>query len=486
MNRRDFLKQATSAGILGSTVLHAPLPGTPVAEDGYRALQQRVRGVVLLPGDRDYEASCRLWTGGIPKRPALVARCTCVQDVAAAVGFARERDLPLAVRCGGHTLNGTCEDGLLINLADMGEISVQAEARRVQVQAGCLTGAIDQATTPFGLAAVLGECPTVGIGGLTLGGGLGRLMGRHGALCDTLLAAEVVTANGRILRVSAKENSDLFWAIRGGGGNFGVVTSLTFQLFPVGEVVAGMLRYPIGQTRSVLRTLAATMASAPDGLDALVEIGCGILQYAPDAVEPTVVVNICWNGPLEQGEKVLRPLRSLKPTSDTIRPMSYLSAQELGDVRPLLRCIGTGYPGYRKSGFVATLNEAAIGVLLAACSQPPSSVWSVALDHYMHGAVCRVPTEAMAFSLRQPGFSMRAAAFNTDDGDAKEVKAWVQTLTQALEPFSDGRIYFNYLTDQGPAGVRAALGDNYARLVALKQKYDPTNLFRHNPNIEPI
>jgi hypothetical protein len=408
------------------------------------------------------------------------------QDVVAAVDFARDQGLRLAVRGGGHTLNATCEGGVLVNLSDMNRIAVEPEPRRVQVGGGCLNGPIDHATAPHGLAAVLGECPTVGVSGLSLGGGLGRLMGQYGALCDSLESAEVVCADGRVVQANSQEHGDLFWALRGGSGNFGVVTSLTFRLHPVGQVLAGMLRYPISRAREVLRFLGPFMEQAPDTLDALIEVGSGILQYAPDAKEPTVVINVFCGGPLEGAEKTLQALRRfIPPARDTIRPMSYLTAQGLGDVTPLLAHISGGYPGFRRSGFVTRLDEDVIDVIVAHCEQPPSSSWSFALDHSMHGAVCRVPPEAMAFSLRQPGFSLRAAAFETEGGGSEKVTAWVKDLTGALRPFSGGRIYLNYLTDQGEPGVRAALGDNYPRLRTLKRKYDPENFFRLNPNIVP-
>lgn len=495
ISRRRFLQRS----LLGAAAL-PQLPGVlggcatgnavrsvhEVDSAAIRKLKTRVQGIVLSPGDKGYERASQLWTGGLPKRPGLVVRCADTRDVAATVKFARKQSLPLAVRGGGHTLNATCDGGVLINLSDMNRITVQPEERRAQVGGGCLNGPIDRTTAPHGLAAVLGECPTVGVAGLGLGGGLGRLMGQHGALCDNLVGAEVVCADGRVRQANSEANSDLFWALRGGSGNFGVVTSLSFRLHPVGQVMAGMLRYPASQARDVLHFLGPFMEQAPDTLDALIEIGSGILQYAPDAREPTVVINVCCGGPLNEAERTLKPLREfLPPARDTIRPMSYFSAQELGDVSSLLATISSGAPGFRRSGFVTRLDKDVIDIILASCERPPSRAWSFALDHYMHGAVCRVPTDAMAFALRQSGFSLRAAAFETEGGDAEKVTAWVKDLTGVLRPFSQGRIYLNYLTDQGELGVRAALGDNYPRLRELKIKYDPDNFFRLNPNIVP-
>jgi hypothetical protein len=247
-----------------------------------------------------------------------------------------------------------------------------------------------------------------------------------------------------------------------------------------------MLRYPVSQAGKVLRFLGPYMEQAPDVLDALIEIGGGILQYAPDAREPLVVINVCCGGSIAEAESVLKPLRSfIPPARDTIRPMTYFEAQELGDVSALLATIASGAPGFRRSGFVADLDENVIDIVLQYCERPPSRAWSFALDHYMHGAVCRAPAGGSAFNLRCPGFNLRAAAFADEGRGPEEVTSWVKDFTTALLPYSDGRIYLNYLTDQGEPGVRAALGDNYPRLQRLKAKYDPENFFRLNPNIVP-
>ncbi len=343
----------------------------------------------------------------------------------------------------------------------------------------------DRATCAQGLATVLGECPSVGLPGLTLGGGLGRLMGTHGALCDNLVSAEVVTADGRVLTASAGQNADLFWGIRGGGGNFGIVTAFEYRLYPVGRVLSGMLRYSMSQAKAVLRFFGEYMLTAPDELDALMEIG-SVLQYAPDVHEPTVVINVCCGGDLDGAETALRPLRSFgSPLADTIRPMSYLEAQGLGDLKPRHNRLTNQHSGYFKLGFVTQLDDKVIDPIIAHCEKPPSSFWSVALDHYMHGQVCRVSKTETAFSLRQAGYSFRLTALEEHLAPAEASIAWVKGLNGALQPFSGGRIYYNYLTDQGAEGVRAAFGQNYERLVALKSKYDPTNFVRTNQNIAP-
>ena len=329
---------------------------------------------------------------------------------------------------------------------------------------------LDKATCAHGLAAVLGECPSVGVSGYTLGGGLGRLMGQYGSLCDNVLSAEIITADGKVLEVSATQSPDLFWGIRGGGGNFGIATSFRLQLHPVGEVLAGELRYPISRARALLRFFQEYMSAAPDSLDALIEIGSGVLQYAPDMQEPTVVINVCCGGDARHAEETLRPLRKFGPPMlDTIRPMSYLDAQGLHDSSGVLSHTTTHrYARYFKTGFVTQLGEAVIDAVVAHCEKPPSSLWSVGFDHYLHGAICRIPMNEMAFSLRQPGYSFRLTSLQ-EVGQPEMSSAWVNSLHGALEPFSGGRIYLNYVYDQAPESVRAAFATNYAQLATLKK-----------------
>lgn len=493
-NRREFLRQsalAVTACAGTAPFLYGQTKSLRTVDEVKHANIQKftgqVQGAVFHPGQPGFSSACQLWTGSMPKQPGLVVLCAGTEDIATTIKFACDQGLQLAVRGGGHTLNATCEGGVLINLSAMQGIEVDPTKRMARVQAGVLAGSLDQATAPFDMAALLGKCPTVGVSGLTLGGGLSRLMGQYGALCDTLLGAELVTADGSVVQVDAQTQKDLFWAIRGGSGNFGVVTSFTYQLVPVQQALVGMLRYPISQLRSVLEFFGPFMESAPDTLDALVEIGSGILQYAPDAQEPTMVINVCCDGDPIQAEKTLRPLRRFgNPTMDTIKPMSYFQAQELGDVTGLLNHIRGRYKGSRRSGFVKQLRDEVIDRIVSHCESPSFPGWSVALDHYMHGEVCRKPGDSCAFSLRESGFNYRVAAFQEETGPPDAAKTWVRSLTDALEPYSNGRIYLNYITDQGDAGVRKAFGTNYPRLVELKKKYDPDNVFHLNPNIKPL
>ena len=341
IDRREFLKQSAVTGTLfpaasgiffgqhGQSTQQRLRDVTPVDPAAVRKLAKRLRGQALLPGDEVYVSACQDWAGRMPLRPGLVVRCTATEDVVAAVKFARDYERALAVRAGGHGFRST-EGGVLVNLSGMTKVYVDAAQRVARADAGLTLGDLDSATRASGLAAVLGECPSVGMAGFTLGGGLGRLMGQHGSACDNLLSANIVTAEGRVLRVRAHENPDLFWGIRGGGGNFGIVTSFEHRLHAVGPVLAGVLQYPMSQIRAVLRFFADYMKEAPDELDALIEMG-SILQYAPDIQVPTVVINVCGCGDLRAAEQTLRPLRAFGPPAvDTIGPMPYVEAQKLG------------------------------------------------------------------------------------------------------------------------------------------------------------
>jgi hypothetical protein len=497
MNRRELLKQSAFTGAVfsaapaivfgryGQSAPQSPRDAAQVDRSAVGKLASRLRGQALLPGDERYASACRNWAGQMPLRPGLVVRCAATEDVVATVNFARDHDLLIAVRAGGHSFRST-EGGVLVNLSGMTKVSVDTAQRVARADAGLTLGDLDVATRTSGLAAVLGECPSVGMAGFTLGGGLGRLMGRHGSACDNLLSADIVTADGRVLRVRANQNADLFWGIRGGGGNFGIVTSFEHRLHAVGPVLAGVLQYRMSQARAALRFFADYMQEAPDELDGLIEMG-SILQYAPDIQAPTVVINVCCCGDLRAAEQTLRPLRAFgPPTVDTIRPMPYFEAQTLGaNLSRLLNHLTPRYFRSAKNGFVTRLADGAVDAIVDHCQSPPSSSWALGFDHHLHGAICRVPETEMAFSLRQRGYSFRLVAFQEGPEPSETSVAWVKSLHDALAPFSGGRMYLNYLTDEGEPGVRLAFGANYQRLAAIKKRYDPTNFFRLNPNIAP-
>jgi hypothetical protein len=447
---------------------------------------ESLRGDVLLPGDPAYEVVGRDWLGTMLKRPALIVRCAETSDVVRAVHFGQEHDLLVAVRAGGHGVDSTCDGGMVINLSLMKDLHVDPNRHLARAQPGVSTGEFDRATSAAGLATVLGECPSVGISGLTLGGGLGRLMGLHGATCDNLLSAEDVTADGTVLTASAQENEDLFWGIRGGGGNFGVVTSLEYRLHPIGPVLAGALQYPISEVARVLSFFRDYMKTVPDGADATVEIGRGVHQYIPNTEEPARAVAVCCMDNLQRAKEELAPLRAYgQPSADTIQPMSYGEAQASADHRPYRDLVPAGYAGYLKCAFVTDLEDEVIDTIVAYAAKAKWPAWCISLDHYMHGAVCRTSRADTAFSLRQTGYSVRVvAAWQLSAGPDEPIE-WARQFCNALQPFSGGTIYANYLTDEGEAGVKAAYGPNLSRLVALKRKYDPTNFFRLNPNVRP-
>lgn len=485
IDRREFMhKGVAAAAVLAASPLSSLKAVTEIDKAAIRKFASTVRGQVIAPGEPDYESVCLALIGSRPEKPGLIVRSAGSDDTVAVVNFARDHKLPLAIRCGGHGLR-LALGGVLFDMSGMNGIEVDVPQRVAKLQAGVKLGELDKATCAHGLATVLGECPAVGVSGFALGGGLGRLMGQFGSLCDNLLSAEIITADGRLVQASATENPDLFWAIRGGGGNFGVATSFRFRLHPVGSVLAGTLRYPIGTVPKILRLFREFMSAAPDSLDALIAIG-NVLQYAPDAQEPIVAINVCCGGDLQRAEETLRPLRKFgPPVADTVRRMPYVEAQALGANRSgVSRYLTAKYSVHHKTGFVTQLSDSAINTVAAHCEEPLSPAWSIAFDHHLHGEICRIPTDAMAFSLRQPGYVFRLLSFQEVDQTDRS-SAWVSTLHEALKPFSGGRLYLNYLTDEGTEGVQAAFATNYVRLANLKKKYDPTNFFRLNPNVEP-
>jgi hypothetical protein len=444
-------------------------------------------GNILRPGEKEYHRARIGWTGLLdPRSPAIIVCCASTEDVVRSIDFARTNQLEVAVRSGGHSLSGDsfCDGGVVIDVSAMKAIEVDPKSNIARGDAGLTAGEFDHATQAFGLATVLGECSAVGIAGFTLGGGLGRLMGKYGAGCDNLLSAEIVNADGNTLRASAQENPDLFWALRGGGGNFGVVTSLEYRLHPVPEILGGTLTYPISNVREVLTFLDDFMPSVPDEMDIVIDIGNGgLMTFAPGVMEPIINLAVSYCGDLAKGERVLRPLRSFRrPTADTIRTMPYLEMQALSDIRPLAAFGSSGGSMALEGGFVARLREQGIDTIISFIEEAPSGFWITA-EHYLHGAVCRTASEQVAFALRKPGYSTRVFSAWREPGQADLSIDWVRRLTAALKPLAGGAMYLNYLTDPSGSAVEASYGNNFARLVALKSKYDPTNFFHSNRNI---
>jgi FAD/FMN-containing dehydrogenase len=453
---------------------HAPTAIPTLDDAAVRALRASLRGDVLSPDSGGYDAARRVWNGMIDKRPALIARCAGVADVLAAVTFARTHGLPVAVRGGGHNVAGhaVCDGGLVIDLSRMKDIRVDPAARTARAEPGVTWGEFDRATQAFGLATTGGTAPSTGIAGLTLGGGLGWLMRRHGLTCDNLVAAEVVTADGRLLTASAEEHTDVFWGLRGGGGNFGVVTAFTYRLHPVATVLAGMVLHPLAQAAAVLRFYREFVRKAPD------ELTTAAALFTPPGGEPVVALIPCYCGDPADGERVLAPLRAFgSPLGDSVRPMAYCEVQAMLEAE-------AGLQQYWKANFYRDLPDDLIAALVARFAVVPSPLSAVAILH-LGGAAGRVEPEATAFAHRASGFDLHITSTWADPAEAGPNVAWTRALSDALQPFALAETYVNFLGEEGIDRVRAAYGANYDRLVALKQYYDPTNLFRFNQNIRP-
>ena len=437
-----------------------------------------LRGVSLLPGDEGYDSVRRVWNAMVDRRPALIARCGGTADVINSVNFARENNLLISVRGGGHNFpgNSVCEKGLMIDLSLMTGVRVDQAARTVRAQGGTKWGAFDHETQAFGLAAPGGTDPDTGIAGLTLGGGIGWLSGSYGLSCDNLISADVATADGRMLTASAGENPDLLWGLRGGGGNFGVVTSFEYRLHPVGPtVLAGYLVYPYRKARELFALLGEFTASMPDEMNIV-----AFLATLPEGGEKACRILLCYHGPMAEGERVIRPLREFgPPLSDDVRPMTYGEAQALALAPP-------GRRNYLKSHFMSQVGDAVVDINLEFFDRATSPLSSV-LFQYLGNAARRVPAGETAFGHRGALCQWAANAVFMDPEESEVHIRWVREFASALSPFSSGP-YINQVgaeAEEGAAEIQAAFGVNFERLAALKQRYDPTNMFSHNHNIRP-
>jgi FAD/FMN-containing dehydrogenase len=451
-------------------------------------LADRFAGELLRPGDPGYEDARQVWNGAIDRRPALIARCAGVPDVVAALRHARDHDLLVAVRGGGHGVAGqaVCDDGIVIDLSPMRGIAVDPAGRTARAQGGVLWGELDAATQAHGLATVGGIVTHTGIAGLTLGGGIGWLMRRHGATVDNLLAAEVVTADGAVLRASADEHPELFWGLRGGGGNFGVVTSFEYRLHEVGPtVLAGPLFYALDDAPEVLRFYRELIAAAPDDLTTIVNLRrAPALPFVPAELHgrPVVAVIVCYTGALARGERVLAPLRRFgRPLLDAIAPRPYVELQQLFNPG-----VPHGWHYYWKSWELPPLSDGAIDAL-AEHTARLTSPRSYVIVFQLGGAIARVGEHETAYGQRDATHNVNiSAVWLADDPARDDHVRWTRECYAALEPFATGRAYVNFLADEGRQRVRAAYGEErYARLVAVKRAHDPDNVFRLNQNIDP-
>jgi len=451
-----------------------------VEEAALRGLQGRLRGNLLTPADAGYDDARRIHNGMFDRRPAVIVRCLGTADVVDAVRFARQHDLELAIRAGGHSVAGksVCDGGLMLDLTLMKGIHVDPGGRTVRAQAGATWGDFNRETELYGLATTGGVVSTTGIAGLTLGGGLGWLMGKHGLAADNLIGAEVVTASGGVVRASAADDRELLWGLRGGGGNFGVVSWFEYRLHPVGPVTSGLVAHPVKRARDVLQFFREVTASVPDELTLN-----GGLVHAPDGSGVQLAATIaCHCGSLAEGEAGTRRIKAFgSPVVDSIGPASYADTNTA--------IFDAGFPrgarNYWKSSFLAELSDAVIDTLIAQFAVCPSPMSGLVLEHF-HGAATRIGVGETAFPQRRESYNLLIVSQWLDAKDDDKNIAWARATYDALRPHMARESYANYQTDdQTKDAVEQAYGPNYARLVALKNRLDPTNLFHLNNNVRP-
>ena len=449
--------------------------------DALKELRGGLRGTLLLQDEDEYDAARKVYNAMIDHRPAAIVRCFGADDVICAVNFARNNDLLVSVRGGSHNVSGNavCDGGLMIDLSPMKSVQVDPQGKTVRAEPGVIWGEFDRETQAFGLATTGGLVSTTGIAGLTLGGGLGWLMGSHGLASDNLISVDVVTADGRLLTASKSRNEDLFWGLRGGGGNFGIATSFEFQLHPVGPMLGGMLIYRLDKAAETIKFYDDFTRTSPD------ELGTFLAFVTSPEGERVLVIFVCYNGAVEAGERILKPLRQFGPPhADMIGPMPYVQVQRMMD---------DGFPAgrynYWKSNFLKGLDEEGIRIIVDHVAKVPSPHSAVAIEQFS-GAVKRIGINETAFNHRNARYNLLIVGMWSDPAVKAANVKWVRDLWDAMEPYSSGGVYVNYLgqeADEGAERIKSAYGpEKYARLVALKGKYDPANLFRLNQNIRPM
>jgi len=459
----------------------------PLQPSEINAFKAQFRGDVLVPGDASYDEVRQIWNAMIDRRPALIARCGSPEDVVQAVKLARKHDLLVSIRGGGHNIagNAVCDDGLMIDLSPMKSVQVDAQARRAMVEPGCTLGDLDAATQAHGLATPTGINSTTGLAGLTLGGGFGWLSRKYGMTIDNLLSAEVVTADGRQVHASETENSDLFWGLRGGGGNFGIVTRFEFQLHPVGpEVLSGLIVFPFEEAKSVLTQYARFTETMPDELNVwMVTRKAPPLPFLPEEVhgKEIVALAVCYAGDPAEGEKLIEPLRGFGTAhGEHIGVQPFTAWQQAFD--PLLT---PGARNYWKSHNFTKLSEGAIDTVIEFAGALPSPQCEIFIGA-LGGQTTRVAPEAMAYSSRDAHYVMNVhGRWESADDDERGI-AWARAFFAKAKPFASRGAYINFMTEEEGDRVEFAYGAAYDRLVALKKKYDPTNFFRMNQNIKPV
>jgi FAD binding domain/Berberine and berberine like len=441
-----------------------------------QALKSSFHGELFEPGDAGYNDACRIWNASVQKHPALIARCSGVADIIAAVNFARESSLLTAIRGGGHNVGGRalCDDGIVIDLSHMRSVHVEPAKRTVRVQGGATLGDLDRETHPFGLAVPSGIVPKTGIAGLTLGGGVGWLLRKYGMSIDNLLSCQIVSAGGEVLTASTVENEDLFWALRGGGGNFGVVASFEFQAHPVKTVLGGLIVYPRAAAIDVIRHFRDFIEFAPDELTVY-----AALVHAPDGV-PLVAIIPCYCGGIFDGARMLQPLRTFgSPVADTVQPLPFPAMQSL-----LAASFPDGNHNYWKSTLQQQLSDAAIAAIVEHANKLASPLSAVIIEHY-GGAAGRVANDSTAFPHRDLPWDILFIAQWTDPAETTLHRDWARSGEEALHPFSANAHLLSALDVETKEIINTAFGPNLPRLTAIKNKFDPANFFRVNYNIDP-
>jgi FAD/FMN-containing dehydrogenase len=459
---------------------------TKLSSNAIDELKVATRGQVLLPADSGFDEARQIWNAMIDRCPAVIVRCAGVADVRRAVSFARDNDLLLAVRGGAHNIAGSavCDDGLMIDLSPMKSVRIDPAARRAFVEPGATLGDFDHEAQAFGLATPLGINSTTGVAGLTLGGGFGWLSRKYGMTVDNLVSADIVTADGELLHTSADAHEDLFWAIRGGGGNFGVVTMFEFRLHPVGpEVFGGLVVLPLEQAKDAIMQYRAAIDTMPDELSvwAVLRLAPPLPFLPPDVHgKPIIAFASCYTGPLDDGPGALEAVRRFgTPYGEHLGPMPYAMWQQAFD--PLL---APGARNYWKSHNLADLPDGLLDVLIDAIGKLPSPQCEIFFGQ-IGGETARVAAEATAYPSRDAKYVMNVHGRWSEASDDDRCIAWARGFFEAAAPFALGSVYVNFLTQEETGRIGAAYGPNYDRLVGVKDRYDPHNLFRHNQNIKP-
>lgn len=457
-----------------------------IDSDVVTAFDELFRGRVVLPDDEDYDDARSVWNGMIDKYPAMIAQCSGVADVIASVSLAREHDLLLAVKAGGHNVagNAVCDDGLVIDLSPMKSVRVDPNAGTVRVEPGVTMGDLDHETQAFGLATPGGVVSSTGVAGLTLGGGWGWLSRRFGLAIDNLRSVDVVTAAGELVHASEDEHPDLFWALRGGGGNFGIVTAFEFDCHEVGPMVlGGMVVHPFEDAADVLRFHREFTAEAPDELSCYAAIMTAPpAPFLPEEVHGTTVAVLvpCYAGPVEAGEEVVQPLRDFgEPIVDMVQPMPFTALQQMLDEQN-----APGARNYWKTQLVDPLPDDAIAMVVDSTRAIQSDMTQIVLED-LGGAISRVEPGATAYRHRNAAFSFNILARWDDPAEDEAHVSWARDLHATIRPYATDGVAVNFLSQEGDERVRAAYGDNYDRLVEVKDEYDPENRFRMNQNITP-